>query len=73
MKIDETNIDEVFTYHAPSPDQVVRYEKLRAAAKEFASAILQNVIPSAERTRALNNVSDTLMLANKAIALEHIL
>ena len=36
------NLENIFTYHKPFGDQPQRYEKLRAAAKEYAYALLHD-------------------------------
>lgn len=62
------NVDRAFVYHAPHGDQPERYQRLRAAFLATALAI-ENLCPvSAERTRALQTLSDAMMQANSAIA-----
>lgn len=61
-------IDNWFTYHPPTGDQVVHYEALRAAGREFAEAITRHAPSSADRTTALRAVRDAVMWANAAIA-----
>jgi hypothetical protein len=66
---DATHIDDVFSYHAPTDEQVKSYEQLRAAAKEFARVILHECPACADRTDALRKVREAVMTANAAIAL----
>jgi hypothetical protein len=84
MAITAGNLDQVFTFHQWSPDQVARGNAIRAAAKEFAKAILASAPPSSppaavndllelaahRREQALEMVSDTVMKANAAITFE---
>lgn len=61
-------IENWFTYHAPSSDDLVAYEKLRNAAKDFAKAINDLVPESADKTAAIRKVREATMTANAAIA-----
>lgn len=69
--IDENTNNEIqrrFTYHPPRPDQVPRYEGIRAKALEFAEFICKRVPPSIERTVALARIDEAVMAANAGIA-----
>jgi hypothetical protein len=70
MSLTRETLEEIFTYHAPEPDQVPRYERLREAALEFASAICEEAPPCADRTAAIRFVREAVMTANAAIALK---
>ncbi len=63
-------LDNWFTYHAPKPDQVQRYQTVRDAARCFGQTIMDNCEPSADRTSALRNLRETVMQVNQAIACE---
>jgi hypothetical protein len=63
-------IENVFSYHAPTGDQPVRYEAIRAAAKEFALVLVANTPKSADQTAAVRKLRESVMTANAAIALE---
>lgn len=65
-------IREVFSYHAPTQDQVTKYNELRESAKAFAQASADNCPQSADRTAALRKVREAVMTANAAIALDGI-
>lgn len=70
MGVGAHNLDDVFTYHAPTgPEQLERYQRLRDAAKAFAVAILDSTPPSADQQAALRKVREAVMTANAAIAL----
>lgn len=57
-----------FTYHAPSQDDLVAYAKLRQAGHEFAKAINDLVPESADKTAAIRKLREAVMTANAAIA-----
>ncbi len=64
----EAMLDNVFSYHKPFGDQPERYEKIRAAGKEFARSILANTPQCPDQTAALRKVREAVMTANAAIA-----
>lgn len=63
------DLENMFTYHRPTPDQGDRYNRLRAAAKTYAEAIDSICPDSAEKTLAIRDVQRASMMANAAIAL----
>lgn len=63
-------IDEYFTYHAPKPDQLPKYEAIREAAKAFARVLDANTSKSADQSAALRLLRECVMTANASIALE---
>jgi len=69
--ITQADVEEYFTYHTPTPDQIPRYEKVRAAAKQFAQTILENTPGGADQTAAIRQLRLTVMAVNQSIALEH--
>lgn len=68
MPITRDDLDNWFSYHAPSEDQRVAYEKLRSEARNFALAIIELTPPSADQTAAIRKVREAVMTANAAIA-----
>ena len=64
----QTELDNWFSYHAPVGDQAQRYEKLRAAGKVLAEAIVELCPPSADRTVAIRKVREAIYSANASIA-----
>ncbi len=64
------DLDELFTYHAPTDEQRVQYGVLRDAAKEFAGVILQNTPACADQSAAIRKVREAIMTANAAVALD---
>jgi hypothetical protein len=68
--ISQQDIEEYFTYHAPKPDQIERYAKIREAAKEFATVLVAMTAPSADQTHTIRLLRQVVMSANQTIALE---
>lgn len=66
----EIDLEHVFKYHAPSPDQQVIYAKLRSAAKEYAAAVQDLVPDCADRSAAIRHIRESLMTANAAVSLD---
>ena len=62
------DIDNWFSYHAPTPDQLVAYEKIRSDAKQFAHALNDLVPDCADKTAAIRLLREAVMTANAAIA-----
>lgn len=63
------DLDNIFTYHPTTPEQLPRYQALREAAKTFARAILDNTPPGADQSTAIRKVREAVMTANAAVAL----
>ncbi len=63
------DVEHVFKYHAPTPEQVVQYGAIREAAKHLAETILANSPVCADQTAALRHLREAVMTANAAIAL----
>lgn len=66
----DTELVNFFTYHAPRPDQVPRYQKLRDSALEFARSITELTPAGPDQTAAIRKVREAVMTANAAIACE---
>ena len=62
-------LEQSFTYHAPSGDQPERYVVLRDAAKTLALLTVEHVRPSRERSLAITKLEEYVMWANKGIAI----
>ncbi len=63
------DIENTFTYHAPSGDQPRRYGLIRQVAKEMAETIQMNTPASREQSIALTHLQTAVMFANAAIAI----
>lgn len=57
-----------FTYHAPKDDQPDRYQRLRAAALEFALLINDLTPEGREQSIAFTELDMVVFFANSAIA-----
>lgn len=62
------DIDNMFTYHPPTPNDVVAHEDIRAAGRLTARAIVELAPPSRERSTAIAKLREAIMWANAAIA-----
>lgn len=62
------SLDRLFDYHPPTPSQVIRYEELRRAAKDFAKIVVANCPDGVDRNAAICKIREALMTANAAIA-----
>lgn len=68
--IDTEEIETSFTYHAPRPDQIPRYEILRQKAKELAYVIAELCPDSRHKSLARTHLEEAILFANKSIAHE---
>jgi hypothetical protein len=64
----KSKIENWFTYHSPSADQIPKYGAIRDAARAFALVLAENTPPSADQTAALRLLRESVMTANAAIA-----
>lgn len=62
-------IDTLFTYHAPSPDQIESLKLVREKAKELADVLVMCCPRSADRSAALRLLRECTMTANASIVL----
>ena len=68
-KMQDKQLDEMFTYHAPKGNQQERYQYLRKQAKRLAEAVVALCPPSREQSIALTKIQEASMMANAAIAI----
>jgi hypothetical protein len=66
---DKDKIDDLFSYHVPTLDQIPKYEAIRAGAKVFAQILVDNTPQSADQTDALRKLRESVMTANASLAL----
>lgn len=66
--ISQEQLDNWFTYHSPTPEQLPKYVAIREAGKAFAAAIVANSPDCADTTAAVRKVREAVMTANQAIA-----
>lgn len=64
------DIENVFKYHPPKPEQIPCYEAIREAGRVFARSIRDNSPPNDDQGIALLRVREAVMFANAAIALD---
>lgn len=64
----QERIDNDYSYHAPRPGQIERYQQIRASAKAFAELVVQETPYSREQSLALTHIEQAVMFANAAIA-----
>jgi len=57
-----------FTYHPPSENQVGRYSDLRRAVLDLAKEIVTKTPPSREQSIALTKLDEVMFFANASIA-----
>ena len=61
-------IDNWFTHHPPTAEQVGLYERIREEGQRFALLLIALIPPSADRTVAIRKIREAVMTANAAIA-----
>jgi len=67
--MNQGEIDNIFTYHAPSADQQKRYEEIRRVAMRLAHLINAICPESREKSIAMTNIQQAVMWANASIAI----
>lgn len=68
--ITQDDLENWFTYHAPSPEQIPQYQAIRDAGRNLATVILNNTNSSADQSDSIRSVRNACMTANAAIACE---
>lgn len=66
--ITKEKLENWFTYHAPTPEQLPKFQAIRDAGLAFATTIVENTPPSADQTAAVRKVREAVMTANQSIA-----
>jgi len=66
------DIVNIFTFHAPTEEQKLKYEAIRSKAMELAKVIYDNTPPCADQSAAIRKVREAVMTANASIALNGI-
>ncbi len=62
------DIENRFTYHAPSPEQVSLYGAIRDEAKDLAELVNRVCPESREKSLAMTKIEEAVMWANASIA-----
>ncbi len=68
MPITIADLENYFTYHPPTSEQIPKYQAIREAGKALAEAIVANTPSSADQTAAIRKVREAVMTANQSIA-----
>ena len=66
--MDDSDLKNRFTYHAPQGDQAQRYEKLRFNGHNLAEMINELCPESREKSLAITKLEEAVMWANASIA-----
>lgn len=66
--ISKAMLENYFTYHSPTPEQLPKYKAIREAALAFAEVVVANTPSSADQTAAVRKVREAVMTANQSIA-----
>ena len=67
--MNQQQIENIFTYHAPTAEQQVKYKALRAEAKTLAEMINEMCPESREKSLAITKLQELVMWANASIAI----
>jgi len=60
----------VFAHHSATPDKLVHYDAIHAAAKIFAQVLLAHTPPSDDQSASLRLLREATMIACAAVALD---
>jgi len=63
------DVEHVFTYHPPTPEQIPRFEAIRKAAKQFAQVLVDNTPEGTIQDQSILELQKAVMAANMSIAL----
>lgn len=66
----EDQIRNIFSYHAPRPEQLIKYSEINDAFVYCAMVINEVMPPGAGATAAIRKLAEARMAANAAVALE---
>lgn len=66
--ISQEQLDNWFTYHSPTPDQLPKYVEIRDAGRLLAEVIVKNTPESADQSFAIRLLREAVMTANASIA-----
>lgn len=66
--MERAELENRFTYHAPSEGQPEKYEALRSKGSELAQLIVDTVPESREQALALTKIEEAIMWANAGVA-----
>lgn len=64
----EDKLQNWFTYHSPTAEQLPAYESIRNAGYSMAKIIMATVPAGADQTAAIRKIREAVMTANAGIA-----
>jgi hypothetical protein len=64
----EDDLQNWFTYHAPTQNDMEKYLRVRSAALSLARVIMEECPNGADKTTAIRKVREAVMTANASIA-----
>lgn len=67
-RMQQSDIDNWFTYHAPNSVSLQAYTEIRSKAKELAELFNNHCTDCADKTAAMRELRNTVMAMNLAIA-----
>ena len=67
--MNQKELQNIFTYHAPDSGQIPRYQELRDKGHDLAALIHLLCPDSRERSLAITSIQQAIMWANAAIAI----
>jgi hypothetical protein len=70
MPVTLDNLRDVFSYHAPQPEQIAAYQAIREAAYELTTVILEHAPICADREAGIRLIRQGVATVNAAIALK---
>ena len=62
------DLDQLFVYHPPTPEQKQAYDLINAAARQFAEVVVRNSPAGKDQDEAVRLIRSACMFANAAIA-----
>lgn len=68
MRVSDDQIRHWFTYHAPGPEQIPKYNAIRDAGRKLAFVIRDCCPEGADTTAAIRKVREAVMTANASVA-----
>lgn len=69
-QVNHSNVQDVFTYHAPDAGQLEALQKVRSKALELARVALDHCPPCADTSAGMRKLREAVMTFNAAIALK---
>lgn len=64
----KAQLENYFTYHSPTAEQLPKYQAIRDAGLAFATVIVENTLPGRDQDNAVDQIRQTVMRANQSIA-----